>query len=326
MKNIMALGLDYRGNAIVPTMDEQLIASSLISSLASNIRSIRALTQVTTHGMAFKSEVRRLTIDPGDPKAAGWTFLVHDKDPKRKDLEFIIRRLAEHRNMAEPEQPLLYHGEQPEMWFNWLTDNYTSLQLLGKKVPQYILLLGGPDQIPFGFQSMLSTVAKVGRVCFTSKSGLIDLEAYVDKLIRLETAANPVVSRDVLFFAPDGGIQDPTFYSCRYMAEPISARVQALHFGVRKLLAFEATKQRLVDTLADSRAALIFSASHGLGAIEKEHAFQQTYNGAICCQRARPGPLTMNDLYSAEDVPGTEPFLEGAILFSIRLLWFWNSK
>jgi hypothetical protein len=40
---------------------------------------------------------------------------------------------------------------------------------------------------------------------------------------------------------------------------------------------------------------------------------QKKYNGAICCQ-AR-GQLTVQDLFSADDVPANEAFLEGAVFF-----------
>lgn len=78
-------------------------------------------------------------------------------------------------------------------------DNYYALDLEGKQVPQYILIVGGPDQVPFLFQSILDTVANVGRVDFDS---LDDLKNYVEKLIRLETAPEPVVAKEALMFAP----------------------------------------------------------------------------------------------------------------------------
>ena len=320
MRNIMALGLDLRGAPLFQPMDEETVARSLIDSLGRNIDRVQDLAKVTTRGVSFRGEMEALPINPGDPRAAGWTFLLNEKDPQRQDLERLIRPLAEHRKMTDPEKPLLFHGEPPEDWFNWITDNYTSLQLHGEQVPQYILILGGPEQVPFHFQSILNTNAKVGRLCFTSDDGLYQLKTYVDKLIRLETAADPVVSREVLVFAPDGGPQDPTYYSREYMAQPLGDHIQELGFPVKRLLAFDATKQKLADMLTSSQPALVYTASHGLGAMSEPEEFQRDYNGAICCQHS--GQLTMDDLYSAKDVPLDRPFLEGAVFFQFACFGF----
>ena len=83
---------------------------------------------------------------------------------------------------SDPQKPLLYCGEGPDEWFNWLNDSYFSLRLERKQVPQYILIAGSPQQVPFHFQSLLDTVANVGRVDFDTTD---DLEQYVNKLIRI---------------------------------------------------------------------------------------------------------------------------------------------
>ena len=79
-------------------------------------------------------------------------------------------------------EPLDDNGEGPEEWADWQTDNYSDL--IDKK-PFYILILGGPKEVPFHFQSMLSTMAAVGRLDFDSMD---DLSTYVEKIIRLEKA------------------------------------------------------------------------------------------------------------------------------------------
>ena len=78
--------------------------------------------------------------------------------------------------MAEPAKPLLFGGETSEGWFDWLNDNYHALDLEGKKTPGYVMIVGGPSQVPFAFQSLLHTVASVGRLDFDD---IRDLNAYV---------------------------------------------------------------------------------------------------------------------------------------------------
>jgi hypothetical protein len=59
--------------------------------------------------------------------------------------------------------------------------------------------------------------------------------------------------------------------------------------------------------------ALVYTASHGLGAVGEPLERQKRYNGAICCQHE--GRLTPESLFSADDVPQEGPFLEGAVFF-----------
>jgi hypothetical protein len=116
-----------------------------------------------------------------------------------------------------------------------------------------------------------------------------------------------------LFFAPDHGLPDPTYFSREYMAVPLAEHVEEeLRVPIRSILGDEATKPNLMDGLAGN-PALVYTASHGLGAVGEPLDRQQRYNGAICCQHE--GGLTLDSLFSADDVPQHAPFLEGAVFF-----------
>jgi len=259
----------------------------------------------------FRGEIKKRLADPGDPVAAGWSFLVGAKDPLRHDIESIIEPLARHRGMQDPHSPLVFNEELPEEWFEWVTDNYYGLELAGKKVPHYIFIVGGPENVPFHFQSLLDTVANVGRAAFDSPD---DLRKYVEKLLRLENASDPVVTREAYFFAPDGGADDPTHFSRKYMAQPLADHVEKdLKFTVQSVLGDKATKTNLLTLLRGHTPALVYTASHGLGALSEPLDTQKQYNGAICCQHE--GNLSLDSLFSADDVPANEPFLEGAVFF-----------
>jgi hypothetical protein len=126
--------------------------------------------------------------------------------------------------MLDPAAPLIYDGEPPEEWFDWLLDNFSSL-ILGQ-VPHYVLIVGGPEEVPFRFQSLLASAAAVGRVEFDT---LDELEGYVAKVLELERAAGPAVAADAVCFAPDGGVDDATYFSRRYMAEPLRDDIRRKH-------------------------------------------------------------------------------------------------
>jgi hypothetical protein len=309
---VLALGIDYStGDLLIPPVDEETFGATLVGSLAQNAELLANLTQATTLGQTFRGEVKRQVVDLGDPRSAGWTILVNGQDPLKNNVLEILRPLAKHRGMKDPASPLIFNGEPVDEWFDWLTENYSALRM-GQK-PHYILIAGGPEQVPFLFQSMLDTVAATGRVAFDS---LEDLRTYVDKVIRLETAESPVVEREALFFAPDYGWDDPTYFSCHYMAEPLAEEAQnQLGFNTLTILGEQATKERLQETLQTARPAVVFTASHGMGAPNESFEMQRRINGAICCQPVGRELKKEDWLFTADDVSLEEPFLEGATLF-----------
>lgn len=311
MMKIMGLGIDFSGKHLFNPMDEDDVIKALMASMEPNAENVRDLAKATAEAVTFRGEMERETTDPGDPRVAGWTYLVNSADPQRVEIERILEPLAEHRNMANPKEPMLYNNETPDEWFDWLQDNYYALDLDGEQVPQYLMIVGGADQIPFRFQSILDTVANVGRVAFES---LDDFKTYVDKLIRIETAGEPIVTRDALLFAPDPGLPDPTYFSREYMVQPLNEYIRDdLGFGSQMIIGDKADKTNLDAALRANNPALVYTASHGLGATSQPAEIQRKYNGAICCQHT--GPLTLDALYSADDVPLDQPFLEGAVFF-----------
>src|SRR5215831_7842564 len=190
---IMALGLDFSGKQIFPSRDEEEVMLTLVNALEANAASMQNLTRTTQQAFTFRGERERRIIDLADPRTAGWTYLVNANDPQCEEIAQILRPLAQHRGMSDSGGPLLYGNEPSEEWLSWLNDHYYGLDLDGAKVPQYILIVGGPEQVPFLFQSVLSTAASVGRVAFDTPE---DLKQYVTKLVRIETQDEPLVREE----------------------------------------------------------------------------------------------------------------------------------
>ncbi len=308
---VYGMGLDLKGRPLFPTLEASVFTTELIDSLGANDDRVRAITRAGA-APVFRGALGREVIDVGDVKAQGWTFLINEKDPLRAEVVAALKLLATHRGMDDPTAPLLFHNGDPDEWGNWLQDSYFALALEDKTVPKYILIVGGPDQVPFGFQSLLDTVASVGRVDFDSVD---DLVTYASKLIRLEKLTDPVVAREAVVFAPDAGATDPTHFSRRFMAEPLADLMSnEFKLATTRVLGNDAIKAALVGALAGAKPAIVYTASHGLGAAGEPYDVQTRYNGAICCQA--PGGLTLADLFGADDVPTDgKPFLEGSIFF-----------
>jgi hypothetical protein len=308
---IMAFGKKLSGDLLFKAVDEQEFVHTLAAALARNAPALQALADKTSRGVTFRGEIGRRVKDVGDPRQAGWTILVAKEDPRRSEIIEVLKPLALHRGMEDPAAPLVFGGESEDAWGEWLEDNYYARELEGKKVPHYVLMVGGPDVLPFRLQSLMDAVANVGRLDFESTD---ELERYVQKVIRLETAPDPVVKREVILFAPDGGTNDPTYFSREYMVKPLNDHVKLqLNFKTTALMGVDATKNKLVKAMQGAQPALVYTASHGLGLTGELIDQQKKYNGAICCQGR--GQLTMEDLFCADDVPANEPFLEGAVFF-----------
>jgi hypothetical protein len=312
---IITTGINYStGELLVEPMEERVFTDRLLAGLDRNADELLTQAAYTSQATVFRSEVGQPTIDLRDPQAAGWTFLVGADDPNGNDIIDVLRPLAEHRGMPDPRSPLIFDGGDD--WSEWLFTNYTSLDI--NQLPHYVMIAGGPDQVPFHFQAFLDTAAAVGRVEFDS---LDHLRAYVDKVIRLETAEDPVATKQAIFFAPDAGLRqdgsyDATYFSRRYLAMPLIKRVREDRgFDVHELLGDEAEKAALVEALSEASPALVFTASYGLGAPDQPLDVQQLVNGAICCQRTGSERDATDWLFMGDEVPATEPFVEGSVFF-----------
>jgi len=309
---ILPLGINYSTRKfLVDPFDDTELGAAIVESFGGNAAQIGAV-QKATRGARSRGEAERPGMDFGDPRSVGWTALVNKNDPARQELLDAIQPLAEWRGMTG--DPLYYEGEEPFEWYDWVSNNYSPLNA---ERPFYVLILGGPKQAPFLFQSFLATNAAVGRLDFDSPA---DLRAYVDKVVRLEKASDPIVKREAIFFATNHGANalgqlDPTFYSHHHLAAPLAQEAQDKYkYAVKTLFAQDATKANLADMLHKAKSALVFTASHGLGAPGEPLKRQKVLNGAICCQDA---PSDDDDawLLRASDVPNADAFLEGAMFF-----------
>ena len=106
-----------------------------------------------------------------------------DEDPLvRKEME----RLHEHRLgqiKDEKRVKILEYADEPD-WKAWLAKHGVGVgNVFPQKVPYYLLLVGGPERIPFEFGQFLSLEYTVGLLHFDSVDGY---RQYVDSLIAYE--------------------------------------------------------------------------------------------------------------------------------------------
>lgn len=304
---IYSLGLDVEnGNLPFPPVAEETLGRFVLGGLDRHAEELAAIRRTHSVALTYRGEMeRRSTVDLGDPRAAGWTYLINSNDPRAQEWQEALQPLAEHRGMDRGAKPLLFHGADEDAWHDWILDVLGPFQ---ERRPHYILIVGGPDKVPFALQSLLDSAASVGRVDFASGE---ELRSYVDKLLRLERAPEPTVSRRCLVFATDHGWPDPTWLSRRYLAQPLGERIRERHgMEVEDLVDFDASADRLL-LAAEGSPAFVMTVGHGQFVSAADEALRRRCNGAVVCQ---PGAGGLR-LLTGEGVAATERFAEGAIFF-----------
>jgi hypothetical protein len=165
------------------------------------------------------------------------------------------------------------------------------------KVPYYLLLVGGPDAIPFEFQYLLDIEYAVGRLAFDR---VAQYRQYAESVVAYETAGAVPNAREVVYWGTRHDGDRATRMSADCLITPLHQGVPAvavqdaeaaiadeLGYRSRCLEAGDATKASLAEVLhgggRSAPPAFLFTASHGLG-WPKGHANQDGAQGALLCQ------------------------------------------
>src|SRR6185295_17129337 len=174
-------------------------------------------------------------------------------------------------------------------------------------VPYYLLIVGGPESIPFPFQYQLDVQYGVGRLWFPQPD---DYARYAERLIVAETATSrPSLPREVVFFGPAHPGDEATQLTSEELVKPLSKILPGGRSGWtgRDFLGSAASKGRLARLLGGGETpALLFTAGHGVG-LSCGHDEQRSLQGALVCggEWAGPGkgPIPRTSLFSGGDVP-----------------------
>ena len=181
-------------------------------------------------------------------------------------------------------------------------------------VPYYLLLVGGPELIPFEFQCLLGVDYAVGRLAFDTVD---EYARYVRSLIDYETAGAVPNRREIAYWGTRHPFDAATNLSATLLIEPLAnglANGSLLKTPIhadprvnyqRKLMEADgATKANLLDLLHQAKPpAMLFTASHGIQLRSGESA-QATTQGALLCQDWMGfGGVKPSDILTAADVP-----------------------
>ncbi len=314
------------GDDALPPLPAELVSKLALGAAldADEISALRAkdASRADTLGVAEG-------VDAEDLAQAGWgVIFAQGADPALREAlrPLLDRRRAE----ASVVKPHRYRelagadGYRPD-------DSYVSF--LGRnglapgspaepdKLPYYLLIVGGPDTIPFRFQYGLDVVCAVGRIAFDTVE---EYARYAAGVVAAETA--PPAARRAAFFGPRN-VDDPaTAMSADHLVGPLAEQLAAAAPGdwttTSAIGPDHATKARLVELLSGAaRPTLLFSASHGM-VFKSGEAAQHPHQGALLCQdwpgrKAWQKPVPQDFYVAGDDLPdaaGPGPMI--ALLFA----------
>lgn len=258
-------------------------------------------------------------VDPTDLAQAGWGVIFpYDADERVIDA---LRPLLDHRRAQA--------GQTDERRYREFTraEGYrpgeSKQQFLARhgvgpgpadpdKVPYYLLIVGGPEAIPYTFQYQLDVQYAVGRVAFER---IEDYAAYAASVVAAETGGAFRAKRAVFFGARTEGDRATQLSASQLLAPLVEQLSQRRpDWEIHHTIGEAATKARLGALLGrGGRApALLFTATHGVG-FPSGHPHQLGRQGALLCQDW-PGPSESGEPLSEEHYFGADDVIADAQL------------
>jgi hypothetical protein len=238
---------------------------------------------------------------PRDLASSGWGVVFPQQiDPEIREA---LTPLVEHRKR---QATVLAEHRFREIEHQTLESKRTFLRRLGAgpseaadpdRLPYYLLLVGDPVEIPWGFQQQLGVQYAVGRICFDTAE---EYARYAETVIAAETGRISRPRRLALF----GTHHDQaTELMAEHLISPLRAALSS-SYPVETILGGEATKERLARLLGgDETPAVVFTALHGMG-FPAGDARQLARQGALLCQKqpGGSGPIGPDVYLAGEDV------------------------
>jgi hypothetical protein len=238
-------------------------------------------------GLRAPVATRGGTRRPLDFAETGWGIVFPESasEDVRRALDPLVRHRQEQTRGRFRE--LVYHlGDTKETFLcrNSLGPGPADPEAL----PYYLLLAGGPQEIPFSFQYQLDVQYAVGRLACATPA---EYAAYARNVVELERR-RPSRPRKAALFATQHPDDEITRTCLDHLARPLAGRLRNRLQGCELQTFFrdEATKERLGRLLGGAETPdLLFTAGHGLSYTSGDPGQLQN-QGALLCQ-GWPGPI-----------------------------------
>lgn len=236
-------------------------------------------------------------------------LLEHRREQAAVHADFMYREFAGESGYAS--------GDSGPSFLNRHAEGSGGLVVPGE-LPYYLLIVGGPEQIPFRFQYELGVDYAVGRVHFDRVE---DYARYAAAVVEAEKSP-PRPTRRAVFFGPRNQDDLATCKSAELLVEPLADGMARAYpdLLVEKVTGEAATKAYLGRLFAGEEECpeLLFTASHGL-LFGNDDERKRGHQGALLCQDW-PGPEEWDeaippDFYFSADDIGAGGRARGLIAF-----------
>ena len=187
-------------------------------------------------------------------------------------------------------------------------------------VPYYLLLVGGPEEIPFEFQSVLDVEYRVGRLDLVAPEGYTQ---YATSVVAVEAGSVPARQRVLHTFGPSHAGDAPTALSVDVLVRAADGwletykQLTAKHQLSAQIDAGDAaTKDRLTQVVrgVDGRPEVLFTAGHGLlcGAGSPRQPGEQ--GALVTADWDGVSPIDQTARFAAGDLP-MDADMRGLVVF-----------
>ncbi len=271
--------------------------------------------------------------NPDELSQTGWCILfASDADPAIKaQLQPLIdlrrTQVADDNlfKIFEGDDSGVRPGQTADNWVQYRGVSLTAQVDPSAGVPYYVLIVGGPDRIPFEFQNLLKMQWAVGRLAFDN---IEDYGRYAHAVVEYENPTfHPVQHKNAAVWIThnDGDLATgmlsdalvPNFLDAKHPLGCGSAKFTLDAFTTSSPK--QATKQQFIDMLRGNLPggppAVFFTGSHGAEYSMTDPALQRRMQGSLFTQEWTQGtPANTNNLMSAEDIPA-DARLQGTMAF-----------
>jgi hypothetical protein len=287
-------------NGVDATTGERLLAPMTIHELARLATTVQPADRADTSELTTRH--RRVTervyapkqgVDPTDLAQTGWgVVFAQGTDPRvvAALTPLLERRHAQAGAVVEGRYREFtgadgYRGGESKQQF--LRRHHAGPGPVDPDaVPYYLLLVGGPEEIPFEVQYQLDVQHAVGRIHFDDPAGYA---RYAANVVAAETSPPRAERARLSFFATRHDDDPATSMSAEHLVAPLGATLGADSFQTRSFVGPDATKNGLRALLTGAeRPDVLFTATHGIG-FPAGHPEQRQTQGALVCQDW-PGP------------------------------------
>lgn len=246
-------------------------------------------------------------VDPRNLAEASWGVIFpQNADPKIKEaLEPLLKHRAE---QAGKRTELIYHrGESKQVFLG--NHGAGAGPVDPCNVPYYLMIVGGPQEIPFEFQYQLDVQYAVGRLHFDGPHRHTKYAQYARSVIEAESGSVRM-PRQAVLFGPCNPKDEVTKLAQDHLVHPLAQELRSrlekepFRWNLRTVTGPDAHKDRLLGLFGgEEKPSLLLTASHGVG-FARNHRRQRWEQGALLCQDWNgPGSGISPDCYvSAKDL------------------------